>query len=338
MKNDSAIEIYHDPEHGVQVEVRLEQDTVWLDQYQMATLFATDRTSIGRHIRNIYRASELSEEATCAIFAQVQSEGKRKVKRNIKTYNLDLIISVGYRVNSKRGTQFRIWANQILKDYLLKGYAVNERRLQQKTGQLEELKKVVELQSKVLANYNLRGSEAEGLVKVIAEYARALDMLDDYDHQRLNLPDKGSKETHRISYKEATKAIRKLGEQTGFRGLFGREKDDSFKGSLENIYQTFGGEDLYPTLEEKAAHLLYFVTKNHSFTDGNKRIAAFLLVWFLERNQMLFDKAGRKYLSDDALVALTLMVAESNPDEKDMIIKLTVNLISPEDKTENASI
>jgi hypothetical protein len=227
------------------------------------------------HLKNIYKSKELVEKLTTEYFSVVRKEGRRMVERNIQHYNLDAIISVGYRVNSRRGTQFRIWANKILKEYLIKGFAVNENRLQQKTQQIDELKKVIHLQEKVFSAHTLEHGDAEGLLKVIAEYMQALDILDDYDHQRLQLPKNQSKEVHRITYSEAKKAIQKLGEQTGASGLFGREKDDSFKGSLENIYQTFDGKDLYPSIEEKAAHLLYFVIKNHSFTDGNKRILLF---------------------------------------------------------------
>jgi len=218
----------------------------------------------------------------------------------VKLYSLDVIISVGYRVKSKQGTQFRIWANRILKDYLVKGYAINEKRLKEKVEQFEELKKIVHLQEKVVSEYQLDTDEAKGLIKVIN------------------------------NYEEAREAINQLGKQTHFEGLFGREKDDSFKGSIENIYQTFDGIDLYPTTEEKAAHLLYFVVKNHSFSDGNKRIAAFLFLWFLERNNLLYTKYGLKRLPDNTLVALTLMIAESHPIDKDMMIKVITNIISKE--------
>jgi prophage maintenance system killer protein len=327
MNAQNQIVIYHDQDSGITIDVKLEGETVWLDQYQLETLFDTDRTSIGRHLRNIYSSNELDKEATSAKIAQVQKEGDREVSRKINVYNLDAILSVGYRVNSKKGTAFRIWANTILKDYLVKGYAVNEKLLKEKTQQLQELKKVIELQEHVISEYHLENDEAQGLIKVIAGYAKALDLLDDYDHQRLHLPEKESAEIVKIEYAEAKKAIEELGKQTKFEGLFGKEKDDSFKGSLENIYQTFDGIDLYKTTEEKAAHLLYFVIKNHSFTDGNKRIAAFLFVWFLERNKLLYKPNGNKVVTDNTLVALTLMIAQSNPNDKDMMIKVVVNLL-----------
>jgi len=326
-KQEQQIVIYKSKDGQTHLEVQLQEETLWLNQKQIAELFGIEVPAINKHISNIYESRELAEKATISKMEIVRQEGKRMIRRTISHYNLDMIISVGYRVNSKRGTEFRIWANKILKDYLVKGFAVNEKRLQEKTQQLEELKKVIHLQEKVFSANALQQGEAEGLLNVISEYMQALDILDDYDHQRLQLPKKQSKELHRISYTEAKRAIQKLGEQTGVSGLFGKEKDDSFKGSLENIYQTFDGKDLYPSIEEKAAHLLYFVIKNHSFTDGNKRIAAFLFVWFLDLNKLLYDGHGQKQLADNALVALTLMIAESDPNDRDMMVKVVVNLI-----------
>lgn len=297
----------------------------------MAELFDKGRTTITEHIKNIFNEGELIEEEVCRDFRHTTQHGAIKEKTqtsNTRYYNLDVIISVGYRVKSKRGTQFRIWANKILKDFLIKGYAVNEKRLQQTTKQLLELKKIVQLQENVISEYQLETDEAQGLIKVIASYSTALDLLDDYDHQRLIVPITGNIEVVKIGYEEARNAINELGKQTKFEGLFGKEKDDSFKGSLENIYQTFDSVELYPTIEEKAAHLLYFVVKNHSFTDGNKRIAAFLFVWFLERNNCLYIKNENKIIADSTLVALTLMIAQSNPNEKDMMIKVIVNLLA----------
>lgn len=325
-KQEQQIVIYKSKQG--KLEVKVETDTVWLTLMQMAQLFGRDKSVISRHIAGVYDDKELMRKGTVAKYATVQSEGGRNTKRNLEYYNLDVVISVGYRVKSKQGVQFRIWANKILKNYLVQGFAVNEKRLQEKTQQIAELKKVIQLQEKVFSANILQQGEAEGLLRVIAEYMQALDMLDDYDHQRLQLPKKPARSIHQITYKEAKNAIQKLGDQTGVSNLFGREKDDSFKGSLENIYQTFDGKDLYPSIEEKAAHLLYFVIKNHSFTDGNKRIAAFLFVWFLDLNKHLFDTAGNKRMDNNALVALTLMIAESNPNDKDMMIKVVVNLIA----------
>ncbi len=330
MNAKDQIVIYKSDGPNASIEVQVQEESVWLNQEQLTELFGRDRTVVGRHIRNIFKEGELNEEEVCADFAHTTQHGAIKGKtqsKNVKHYNLDVIISVGYRIKSKRGTQFRIWANTILKDYLKKGYAINEKLLQEKTQQLQELKSVIKLQEKVLAEYQLEPNESEGLLKVIANYSSALDILDDYDHQRLQLPQTGSKEVFQINYNEARKAIDQLGKQTKFEGFFGKEKDESFKSSLSTIYQTFGGDDLYKTTEEKAAHLLYFVVKNHSFTDGNKRIAAFLFVWFLERNKLLYNSIGAKRISDNALVALTLMIAESNPNDKDMMIKVVVNLL-----------
>ena len=327
MKEDPQIIIYQSPTGETSLEVKVDADTLWLSQKQIAQLFGKDSDTIGLHLKSIYKTGELPENGTTEYFSVVRKEGKRTVNRSIQHYNLDAILSVGYRVNSKRGTQFRIWANKILKDYLIKGFAINEKRLKEKTQQLEELKKVIKLQEKVISAYPLQTNEAAGLLHVISEYAHALEVLDDYDHQRLQLPKRSGKPARKITYAEAKKAIQKLGEQTGASSLFGKEKDDSFKGFLENIYQTFDAKELYPSTEEKAAHLLYFVIKNHSFTDGNKRIAAFLFVWFLELNKLLYDAQGHKRLADNALVALTLMIAESNPNDKDMMIKVVVNLI-----------
>jgi prophage maintenance system killer protein len=320
--------IIYKKDNQVEVEITYDNESLWLSLNQIAELFDRDKSVISRHIKNIFKEEELTYYATVAKNATVQEEGKRKVARTIEYYNLDIILAVGYRVSSAKGTQFRIWANQILKNYLIKGFAVNEKRLQQTTQELQELKKVVQLQEKVITEYHLETDEAQGLIKVIASYSTALGLLDDYDHQRLKLPITSTVEVVKINYDEARNAINELGKQTKFEGLFGKEKDDSFKGSLENIYQTFDGIELYRTIEEKAAHLLYFVVKNHSFTDGNKRIAAFLFVWFLERNNMLYQPNGVKTIADSTLVALTLMIAQSNPNEKDMMIKVIVNLLA----------
>lgn len=328
MKEQEQIVIYRSNDTNASIEVKVQDETVWLNRNQLAELFGRDIKTIGKHINTIFKEGELDKAATVAKYATVQTEGSREVTREIEHYSLDVIISVGYRVKSVSGTQFRIWANTILKNYLKKGFAINEKRLQESHKRLEEFKKLAKLQVKVLSEYRLDTDEAKGLVLVIANYASALDVLDDYDHQRLKLPKAGTRQVVKISYAEAKQAIAALGKQTKFEGLFGREKDDSFKGSLENIYQTFDGKDLYATTEEKAAHLLYFVVKNHSFTDGNKRIAAFIFVWFLERNALLYEPDGEKIVSDSTLVALTLMIAQSHPNEKDMMVKVVVNLLA----------
>ena len=326
------IEIYQTNDGQTQLRVNLEEETVWLNQTQMEMLFDKSKKTISEHINNIFREGELEQKSTVRKFRTVQKEGKREVARNIDHYNLDVIISVGYRVKSQSGTQFRIWASKVLKNYLVEGFAINEKRLQQKAEQLDELKKIIQLQERVISGYQLKSSETEGLVQIISEYSYALDLLDDYDYQRIRLPEGGTKGLKKINYKEAKTAIKKFAEKTKATDLFGLEKDDSFKGSLENIYQTFDGKDLYPTAEEKAAKLLYLVVKNHSFVDGNKRIAAFLFIWFLELNSILYDKNGLKQLSDSTLVALTLMLAESNPKDMDIMNKLVVNLLAKKPK------
>ncbi len=325
--NNSDLIIYQTEDGLIQIQARLENETVWLSQQELAHLFAVTKPTISEHFKNIFESEELDKDTTVRKFRTVQKEGSRDVSRDIEYYNLDAIISVGYRVNSTKATQFRQWATRTLKEYLVKGYAVNHKRLQESQQQLTEFKKLVILQNDVINKYQLENDETKGLIQVIANYATALDLLDDYDHQRMELPDYGTKEVVKITYEEAKRAIEQLGKQTKFEGLFGNEKDDSFRGSLDNIYQTFDGNDLYKTTQEKAAHLLYFVVKNHSFTDGNKRIAAFIFVWFLERNNLLYSNDGFKIVSDSTLVALTLMIAQSNPKDKDMMIKVVVNLL-----------
>ncbi|MBE0424821.1 MAG: virulence RhuM family protein [Lutibacter sp.] len=327
MDRQDQIVIYSTNDGLSYVEVHIQDETVWLNRKQLSDLFDRDIKTLGKHLSNVFKEGELDKNTTVAKFATVQNEGNREVTREVEHYNLDVIISVGYRVKSKRGTQFRIWANKILKDYLVRGYAVNEKLLKESNQKLNEFKKIVQLQEKVISEYRLDTDEAQGLIKVISSYSTALDLLDDYDHQRLKLPKTGNVEVVKITYEEARNAINELGKQTKFEGLFGKEKDDSFKGSLENIYQTFDGIELYQTLEDKAAHLLYFVVKNHSFIDGNKRIGAFLFVWFLERNNLLYKSNGNKLIADSTLVALTLMIAQSNPNDKDMMIKVIVNLL-----------
>ncbi len=274
------IEIYKGKEGRTQIEVKFEGETVWLNQYQLAELFNTDRTSVLKHLQNIYSTHELDEKSTCAKIAQVQKEGKREVKREVLHYNLDAIISVGYRVNSKQGTQFRQWATQRLKDYLVKGYAINEKRLKETEEKFLELKKAVSLLGSVVKTKELSNNEAQGLLRVLSDYTFALDILDKYDHQTLKVKKSKSKEVFRISYADAKRAIESLKTKFGGSDLFGNEKDKSFKGSLVGIYQTFDKKELYPSIEAKAAHLHYFVVKNNSLSEGDKRIAAFLFLSF----------------------------------------------------------
>ncbi len=324
----SEIKIYKTPEGKTSIEVKLEKETVWLNQYQMEELFETNRTTVNKHILNIYKSGELEKESTCAKIAQVQNEGRRTVKRNINYYNLDVIIAVGYRVNSKRGTQFRIWANQVLKDYLIKGYAVNQQLLQRQAAHLNDLKETIKILGRALEVDELTSDESKGLLKIVSDYSYALELLDQYDYQTLKVENTSCKEVYRLTYTEAITQINLVKKTYGNSDLFGHEKDDSFKSSLTTIYQTFDGHDLYPSIEEKAANLLYFIVKNHSFTDGNKRIAAFLFLYFLEKNGLLLTDSGKKRIADNALVALTLMIAVSNPEDKSTMTKVVVNLIN----------
>ncbi len=325
--NNSSIEIFHSQDGTIELNVKFQDDTVWLTQSQMAELFQTDRTVIVRHIKNIYNTEELDEISTCAKNAQVRTEGKRQITRIIPYYNLDMIISVGYRVNSKRGIQFRKWANDVLKRYLIKGYAINQKRL----DSYNDLKGVVQLMSRALTlQEKATNEEYGGLFNVISDYVYALDTLDRYDYQELTISKTTKEETFRATYDNAMEAILALKEKFGESVWFANEKDDSFKSSIGQIYQTFAGEDLYPSVEEKAAMLLYLVVKNHSFSDGNKRIAAMLFLWFMEKNGILYAEDGHKRIADNTLVALTLMIAESRTEEKDMMVKVMVNLINKE--------
>lgn len=327
MKN-SEIKIFKSPEGNTSIEVKLEKETVWLSQKQMAELFEKDSDTIGLHLKNIYKSEELMEDSTTEKYSVVRQEGKRKVKRQINYYNLDAIISVGYRVNSKRGILFRQWATQLLKDYLIKGFAVNQQKLEKQNEQLIELKETVKILSKAVDYKELTNDESKGLLKIISDYSYALDILDQYDYQTLKIIETSGKETYQLSYEEAISQINLTKRTYGNSDLFGHEKDDSFKSSVSTIYQSFSGQDLYPSIEEKAANLLYFVVKNHSFSDGNKRIAAFLFLYFLEKNGLLLNENKEKRIADNALVALTLMIAVSKPDEKEIMVKVIVNLIN----------
>lgn len=325
---NSEIKIYKTPEGKTSIEVKLEKDTVWLSLNQMSKLFERDKSVISRHINNIYKEGELERSSTVAKIATVQKEGEREIIRNIEYFNLDVIISVGYRIKSKRGTQFRIWANQVIKDYLIKGYVINQQRLQKQAKQFNELKETIKILGNTLNYKELTNDEGKGLLKIISDYSYALEILDQYDYQTLKIENTSDKEVYQLTYEEAIKQIELVKKTYGNSELFGHEKDDSFKSSTATIYQTFGGVDLYPSIEEKAANLLYFVVKNHSFSDGNKRIAAFLFLYFLEKNSLLFSETGKKRIADNALVALTLMIAVSKPDEKETMIKIIVNLIN----------
>lgn len=321
--NGSSIVLYTTDDGNTRLEVKLEKDTVWLTQSQMAELFGRDRTVITRHIRNIFREGELDENITCAKFAHMGVDKDQIYETTM--YNLDVIISVGYRVKSINGTKFRIWATALIKQYLIKGYAIDHRRL----DHYDELKDVVRLMSRALTLQDkVTEGEYSGLFNVITDYVYALDTLDRYDYQSLRIEKTTCEEPFRATYDNAMNAINALKEKFGGSQWFANEKDDSFKSSIGQIYQTFGGEDLYPSVEEKAAMLLYLVVKNHSFSDGNKRIAAMLFLWFMEKNGILYSEDGRKRIADNTLVALTLMIAESRTEEKDVMVKVVVNLIN----------
>ena len=318
MNRDFELVKFVDNDFELNVRADSSNDTVWLTQEEMARLFDVDRTRIVRHINNIYAESELSEESTCAKNAQVQKEGKRSVLRKIKIYNLDMIVSVGYRIKSKRGITFRRWANKILKEYLIQGYAVNQKRL-------ETLNRVVEVQNKMLAS-TLDIDEYE-LQEVITQYTKALDLLDDYDHNKIEKPE-GSRGLYKLEYNECRKIIdsMRFGAESM---LFGTEKEHGkLNGILEAVYQNVFGVEVYPTIEEKAAHLLYFIVKDHPFNDGCKRIAATLFLEFLNKNKKLI-REGKLIMSNSTLVAITLLTAESRPDEKDVIVNVIMHLLKP---------
>ena len=325
---NSEIKIYKTKDGNTSIEVKLEKETVWLSQKQLAELFDKDSDTIGLHLRNIYKSGELEEISTTEKYSVVRQEGERKVKRQIKFYNLDAIISVGYRVNSKRGVLFRIWANKILKDYLIKGYSINVKRLEQQTEQLNQLKGTIKILGNTLEHKELSNDESKGLLKIISDYSYALEILDQYDYQTLKIENTSIKEVYQLTYEELIKQIVLVKKIYGNSDLFGREKDNSFKSSISTIYQTFDGNELYPSIEEKAANLLYFIVKNHSFSDGNKRIAAFIFLFFLETNNLLYTNTGKKRIADNALVALTLMIAISKPNEKETIVKVIISLIN----------
>ena len=326
MHSNNQIVIYQSEDGQTQVDVRLENETVWLTQAQMVELFQTTKQNVSLHVGNVFKEGELEEKSTVKEYLTVQKEGERKVSRKVKYYNLDVIISVGYRVKSKRGTAFRIWANNVLKQYLIKGYAVNERMRKEQIGELRQL---VGMLGRTIQNQPLLSNdETDALFKVVTDYTYALDTLDNYDYGRLTINKTTEEEPFHATYDNAMEAIYGLRDKFGGSVLFGHEKDNSFKSSIGQIYQTFDGEELYPSVEEKAAMLLYLVTKNHSFSDGNKRIAATLFLWFLNGNHILYHPDGSKRIADSTLVALTLMIAESRTEEKDVMVKVVVNLIN----------
>ena len=328
MDSNNQIIIYQTEDGQTQVDVRLENDMIWLTRQQIAVLFGRDYKTISKHINNALK-EELAGSVVVAKFANTTQHGAIEGKtqtHDIDYFNLEVITSVGYRVKSKRGVQFRQWANNVLKKYLIKGYAVNERLRKEQIGELRQLVGMLgrTMQSQPL----LSNDETNALFEVVTDYTYALDTLDNYDYERLTINKTTKEEPFHATYENAMEAINGLREKFGGSVLFGNEKDDSFKSSIGQIYQTFGGEELYPSVEEKAAMLLYLVTKNHSFSDGNKRIAATLFLWFLNNNHILYHPDGSKRIADSTLVALTLMIAESRTEEKDVMVKVVVNLIN----------
>ena len=317
---NSSLEIYRS-EGETQIDVRFENETVWLSLNQISSMFARDKSVVSRHLKNIYSSGELDQNSTVAKNATVQIEGGRQVIRELEFYNLDVIISIGYRVNSKVGTHFRQWATQRLKDYLIKGYAVNQERLSQ-------LQQSFQLIREAALSEDFSKSQVKEIIDVLADYAIGLDILDGYDKQNLELGKVQPNPVFQISYQEAKLAIEELRIKFGGSALFGNEKDDSFKSSISTINQTFDGKELYPSVEEKAAHLLYFVVKKHSFTDGNKRIAAWLFIWYLAKNNYLLNSKGNPKVANNALATITLMVALSKPEEKELMVLVIVNSIN----------
>ena len=328
MKEDQKIVIYKDENNAIQMEVRMAGEMIWLTRQQLATLFGRDYKTISKHINNALK-EELADEVVVAKFATTTKHGaiEGKTQTHEKEYfNLEMVTSVGYRVKSKRGVQFRKWANRVLKEYLVKGYVVNERIRKEQLGELRQL---VQVAGRAISNQEVAETiESQDLLNVVVDYTYALDTLDNYDYERLTIDKTTKKEKFHATYDNAMEEIGRLRDKFGGSSLFGNEKDDSFKSSIGQIYQTFGGEELYPSVEEKAAMLLYLVTKNHSFSDGNKRIAATLFLWFLNNNGILYREDGSKRLADNTLVALTLMIAESKTEEKDVMVKVVVNLIN----------
>lgn len=318
----SEIVIYKNQDSQIELEVKLDRETFWLSLNQLADLFERDKSVISRHLGNIFKEGELIRTSVVAKNATTGSDGKTYL---VEYFNLDAIISVGYRVNSKKGTQFRQWATQRLKDYLVQGYAVNQKRL-------DQLQKVVSIIQEAGSTEALDLHEAKGLLQILSQYTQSFILLNQYDSENLRTEFLNEHITYEIKYEEARKVIQKLKGQLILKNeatdLFGNEKDDSFQGILGNIVQTFDSQYLYPSIEEQAAHLLYFIIKNHPFSDGNKRIGAFLFVWFLDKNQHRFKKSGELKINDNGLVVLALLVAQSNPLDKDLMIKLIINLIN----------
>lgn len=327
MNNDSQIAIYTAPNGETEITVRMQDETLWLTQPQMEQLFDTDRTSIARHIRNIIKDGELAEKATCAKIAQVQTEGTRTVTRQIKYYNLDMILSVGYRVKSKTATQFRIWATKTLREYLTQGFVINQRALAEQRNKLLTLQRTLDLMTRSIANQAETLTQAQDVGRILSDFVKGLNLLDDFDHESLDVKGRTATPAVRISPDDFLTVVDRMKGQFAS-AVFAQPKDESFYSSVAQIYQTFDGGELYPTLEEKAAMLLYLVVKNHSFVDGNKRIAASCFLYFLDRNNMLYHPSGASIIDNATLFALTLLIAESTPTEKDTIKQVIISVLN----------
>lgn len=329
-KQQNNIEIYQTKSGEIQFRGDFSAETIWGSLSQIAELFDVQKAAISKHFKNIYESGELNEKATVSILETVQKEGKRNIKRNIEYYNLDAILSVGYRVNSRQATSFRKWATSVLKNYLVDGYAVNEKRLQQARENFEALQSTIQFLSTKISSENLKGQEQE-IFSLLSDYSKTLSVLEQYDKNSLAEP-KGGRSSFTLSHEDAMGVLFRVRNELATKNeateLFANERDGSFGGIVKGLYQTFGGKELYKSVEDKAAHLLYFTIKDHPFSDGNKRSGAFLFVYYLDRNKYLYKKSGEKKINDNALVALALLVAESAPKEKDMIIKLIMNLIA----------
>lgn len=325
-KSKGEIVIYTSDDGKVSLDTKLENDTIWLTQKDMAELFGVKTPAINKHLMNIYKEGELNQDATVSILEIVQKEGSRSVKRQKTFYNLDAIISVGYRVNSSRATQFRIWATNVLKEYLIKGYAINEKILKDKQEKIQKLQTTVNLLSRSLTNQIESLDDAQQVAKILDNFAKGLDLLDNFDHKTLDVKGSTQKEAVKIPIKEFLSVINKMKSEFAS-DVFANPKDDSFESSVNQIYQTFGGNDCYPTLEEKAAMLLYLITKNHSFSDGNKRIAASCFLYFLEKNGILY-KNNLPIIDNGTLFALTILIAESNPKEMETMKQIVISVLN----------
>ncbi|WP_339608655.1 virulence protein RhuM/Fic/DOC family protein [uncultured Roseivirga sp.] len=318
---NNALVVFKPSQGETEYQVVLDKnaETLWATELQIAEIFGRDRTVINRHIKNSFKEGELDEVSTSAKIAQVRTEGGRKIQREVVHYNLDVIITVGYRVKSPLATEFRKWATNKLKDYLVKGYTINQNRL----DQLKQSIKLIQTSTQ-----ELESDQSKEIISVLTDFALGLDILDGYDNQSLEIREVTKESKYKIDYNEAIEAINQLRIKFGGSKLFGNEKDDSFKSSIASIDQTFDGEELYQSIEEKAANLLYFIVKNHSFSDGNKRIAAWLFVWYLNKNKHLYNQNGKLVIENNALASITLMVALSKPDEKELMIRVIINSIN----------